>query len=79
MAPDDWRYVIDTNLGGYLACTKAALPELEKDGGTIILVGSMNADEREAGSSVYVATKAASRLSRKPCARRSTRRVFTFV
>ncbi|GAB3928516.1 SDR family oxidoreductase [Larkinella terrae] len=60
MGDADWRYVIDTNLVGYLATTKEALSRLEpQQKGHIVLVGSMSANVREEGSSVYVATKAA--------------------
>ncbi|GAB3695317.1 3-oxoacyl-[acyl-carrier-protein] reductase [Spirosoma flavus] len=60
MADADWRYVIETNLVGYLATTKEALTRMEpQKKGHIVLVGSMSADVREPGSSVYVATKSA--------------------
>jgi NADP-dependent 3-hydroxy acid dehydrogenase YdfG len=60
MADADWRYVIETNLMGYLATTKEALNRMKpQHRGHIVLVGSMSADVREAGSSVYVATKSA--------------------
>ena len=60
MADSDWRYVIETNLIGYLATTKEALNRMKpQQHGHIVLVGSMSADVREAGSSVYVATKSA--------------------
>lgn len=56
----DWRYVIETNLSGYLATTKEALGRMQpQKRGHIVLVGSMSADVREEGSSVYVATKSA--------------------
>ncbi|WP_421826263.1 SDR family oxidoreductase [Larkinella sp.] len=56
----DWRYVIETNLVGYLATTKEALGRMQpQKRGHIVLVGSMSADVREEGSSVYVATKSA--------------------
>ncbi|MFD1139800.1 SDR family oxidoreductase [Larkinella insperata] len=56
----DWRYVIETNLGGYLAAAKEALNRmLPQKRGHIVLIGSMSADVREEGSSVYVATKSA--------------------
>lgn len=58
MADSDWRYVIQTNLMGYMAATKEALNRMQKRG-HIVLIGSMSADVREEGSSVYVATKAA--------------------
>jgi NADP-dependent 3-hydroxy acid dehydrogenase YdfG len=55
---DDWQYVLDTNLLGYMACCNEAIKRMKKtDGGQIVNVGSMSADVREKGSSVYVATK----------------------
>ena len=55
----DWERVVKTNLLGYIACTRYALDRMTPAGhGHIINVGSMNADVREKGSSVYVATKA---------------------
>ncbi|RAK00286.1 NADP-dependent 3-hydroxy acid dehydrogenase YdfG [Larkinella arboricola] len=60
MEDADWRYVIETNLAGYLATTKEALNRMQpQKRGHIVLIGSMSADVREEGSSVYVATKAA--------------------
>lgn len=60
MADSDWRYVIETNLVGYLATTKEALNRMQSQKkGHIVLIGSMSANVREEGSSVYVATKAA--------------------
>jgi NADP-dependent 3-hydroxy acid dehydrogenase YdfG len=60
MADSDWRYIIETNLVGYLATTKEALNRMKpQQRGHIVLVGSMSADVREEGSSVYVATKSA--------------------
>lgn len=58
----DWDYVVRTNLLGYMACCNYALKEIKKEGkGNLILIGSMSADAREEGSSVYVATKSALR------------------
>lgn len=55
-----WRYVLDTNLLGYVGSVKEAMDCMRKARrGHIVLIGSMSADAREAGSSVYVATKAA--------------------
>ena len=55
---DDWKKIIDTNLVGYIACTRMAADRMIKSGtGHIIHIGSMSADVRERGSSVYVATK----------------------
>jgi NADP-dependent 3-hydroxy acid dehydrogenase YdfG len=55
---EDWQYVLDTNLLGYMACCREAIERMKQTGGgQIINVGSMSADVREKGSSVYVATK----------------------
>lgn len=57
MADDDWRYVIDVNLVGALACARGALKRLG-DGGHIVIIGSISADIHAPGESVYSATKA---------------------
>lgn len=60
MEDADWRYVIGTNLNGYLACAKAALPRFEAaGGGHMVFIGSISAQEKSPGSSVYAATKGA--------------------
>src|SRR4051794_23039335 len=59
---DDWRYTLDTNILGYVACARAAIDRMKRDkikAAHIVNVGSMSADLREAGSPIYVATKAA--------------------
>lgn len=57
---DDWRYAVETNLVGYLAFARGAAARMKKQGGGhIILIGSMSAEYRSPGSSVYVATKTA--------------------
>lgn len=54
----DWEYVVRTNLLGYMACAHEAVARMRGQGsGHIINVGSMSADVREKGSSIYVATK----------------------
>jgi NADP-dependent 3-hydroxy acid dehydrogenase YdfG len=50
--------ILNTNLLGYVACAKEALSRMKKRGGHIVMIGSMSADVREEGGSVYVATKA---------------------
>ncbi len=56
----DWEYVVKINVMGYLACSHYALTEMLPQGkGHIIHIGSMSADTREDGGSVYVATKSA--------------------
>ncbi|RDC58029.1 SDR family NAD(P)-dependent oxidoreductase [Pedobacter chinensis] len=55
----EWKYSIDTNLLSYLACCHEAAKRMEVDGkGHIVNIGSMSADVRGEGSSIYVAAKA---------------------
>ncbi|NJB99914.1 SDR family NAD(P)-dependent oxidoreductase [Sphingomonas sp. ABOLD] len=59
MADADWRYVIDTNLVGTLACAKAAIARMERQGGGhLLFVGSISTEIKAKGESVYAATKA---------------------
>lgn len=59
MADQDWRYVIETNLVGYLACAKAAIARMERQGGGhLLFVGSISTEIKAEGESVYSATKA---------------------
>ena len=54
----DWEFVVKTNLVGYMACTHEAVKRMKVQGeGHIINIGSLSAERREEGSSVYVATK----------------------
>jgi NADP-dependent 3-hydroxy acid dehydrogenase YdfG len=56
---EDWEQVTRTNLLAYMACTWHAVDRMRPKGsGHIINIGSMSADVREKGSSVYVGTKA---------------------
>lgn len=56
---NEWEYIIKTNLLGYLACSNRAIQKMKaRKAGHIVNIGSMSADVREKGSSVYVATKA---------------------
>lgn len=55
---NEWKYIIETNLLGYMACTHEAVKRMKGRGGHIVNIGSMSADVRESGSSIYVATKA---------------------
>src|SRR5215208_2179994 len=56
---EEWQYIVKTNLLGYMAIAHEAIERMKAKGwGHIVNVGSMSADEREKGSSVYVATKA---------------------
>jgi 3-hydroxy acid dehydrogenase / malonic semialdehyde reductase len=59
MADEDWRYVIETNLVGYLACARAAIRRMQAQGdGHLLFVGSISTEIKAAGESVYSATKA---------------------
>lgn len=55
-----WRYVIESNLVSYVACTKAAIERMEKGEaaqGMIILIGSISVHIKAVGESVYNAAK----------------------
>lgn len=55
----DWLYLVQANLLGYMACARYAIDRMKpRQKGHIVNVGSMSAEVREKGSSVYVATKA---------------------
>ena len=59
MEGDAWRYVIETNLIGYMACAREALLRMEKaDGGHLLFVGSISSTIKAPGESVYTSTKA---------------------
>lgn len=62
MEMDDagWRYVIESNLMGYVACTKGAIERIKASRtkeGMIILVGSISVHIKAVGESVYNAAK----------------------
>ena len=58
MAESEWRYGLEVNLAGQLACTMAAVERMPKAGGHVVFIGSVSADTRGPHSSVYVAAKA---------------------
>ena len=59
MAEDEWRYVIETNLIGYMACARAAIQRMSRSGGGhLVFVGSISSTIKAPGESVYAATKA---------------------
>jgi 3-hydroxy acid dehydrogenase/malonic semialdehyde reductase len=59
MADGDWRYVVDTNLVGYMACAKEAMRRMDAvGGGHLLFVGSISSTIKAPGESVYAATKA---------------------
>ena len=56
----DWRYVIESNLMSYVACTKGAIERIKAsrtNEGMIILVGSISVHIKAVGESVYNAAK----------------------
>lgn len=59
MEDDEWRYVVETNLIGAMACARQAILRMEgQGGGHLLFVGSISAEIKAAGESVYAATKA---------------------
>lgn len=55
-----WRYVIESNLVSYVACTKGAIDRIKEGGskhGMIIFVGSISVHIKAVGESVYNASK----------------------
>lgn len=59
MADSDWRYVIETNLVGYLACAHAAIARmLEQGRGHLVFISSVSTGIKAEGESVYAASKA---------------------
>ena len=62
MEMDDagWRYVIESNLSSYVACTRAAIERMRAEAtgdAMIILVGSISVHIKAVGESVYNAAK----------------------
>ena len=62
MEMDDagWRYVLESNLASYVACTKAAIERIKASAtreGMVILVGSISVHIKAVGESVYNAAK----------------------
>lgn len=60
MSEPDWRYVIESNLVSYVACSQGAIERMRAAGikhGIIILVGSISVHIKAVGESVYNASK----------------------
>jgi 3-hydroxy acid dehydrogenase / malonic semialdehyde reductase len=58
MADEAWRYVVETNLVGALACARGAIERMQDRGGHILFIGSISSEIKAVGESVYAATKA---------------------
>ncbi len=55
----EWRYAVETDFAGYLACAKAAIERMQAAGkGHLVFIGSMSAEHRSPSTSVYAAIKA---------------------
>lgn len=55
---EELEYIVKTNLLGYITSAYEAIKRMkQKKDGHIVVIGSMSADTREGGSSLYVATK----------------------
>jgi 3-hydroxy acid dehydrogenase/malonic semialdehyde reductase len=60
MPEPNWRYVIESNLSSYVACTQGAIERMRAEGkrdGMVILVGSISVHIKAVGESVYNASK----------------------
>jgi meso-butanediol dehydrogenase / (S,S)-butanediol dehydrogenase / diacetyl reductase len=55
----DWEAIRSTNLDGFVHVARHALPELEKVGGNLVVVGSVSGLRGDWGQAAYNATKAA--------------------
>jgi len=60
MDDDGWRYVLESNLASYVACTRHSIDRMRKSGRDdciVILVGSISVHIKAVGESVYNASK----------------------
>jgi NAD(P)-dependent dehydrogenase (short-subunit alcohol dehydrogenase family) len=58
MTDEEWRYGVETDFIGYLACARAAITRMKDKGGHIVFVGSVSAEFLSPGTSTYAAAKA---------------------
>jgi len=55
---DEWRYAVETDFVGYLACAKAAIDRMQDKGGHLVFIGSLAAEAKGPSTSVYAGIKA---------------------
>ncbi|MCZ4121900.1 SDR family NAD(P)-dependent oxidoreductase [Streptomyces sp. H39-S7] len=68
LSPQDWREVMNTNVDGVFHTVRAALPHLERSGGSMLTVSSAMASRAVPGASAYAASKAAIEAFTRCCA-----------
>ena len=56
---DDWQAIRSTNIDGFVHVARHALPELERSGGNLVVVGSVSGLRGDWAQAAYNATKAA--------------------
>ncbi|MBK1879621.1 SDR family oxidoreductase [Pelagicoccus mobilis] len=56
-SPEDWKRVIEVNLGGPFYCAKAATPYLRQAKGSIVNIASIRGIRSEANTFAYTASK----------------------
>lgn len=56
---EDWRAIRATNIDGFVHVARHALPELERSGGNLVVVGSVSGLRGDWSQAAYNATKAA--------------------
>ena len=59
LALDAWEAIRRTNVDGFVHVARHALPELERSGGNLVVVGSVSGLRGDWGQAAYNATKAA--------------------
>jgi NAD(P)-dependent dehydrogenase (short-subunit alcohol dehydrogenase family) len=56
---EQWRAMLDTNVIGTLQLTQAALPELEKQGGSVVFIGTQSSFHPQLPQAAYSTSKGA--------------------
>jgi acetoacetyl-CoA reductase/3-oxoacyl-[acyl-carrier protein] reductase len=66
---DDWRAVMSGNLDSAFFLLRAATPLLRRDGGSVVMVSSINGERGKIGQAAYAASKAGMNALAKTAAR----------